>query len=205
MQAAEEDEEQSEKCVGLLLRWLQAGDLLPGELQARGRRLTAHLLADLTFITQVVEQICPVTRAAQTAECPDEAAPAAAAVAGCLAAVLRDAYAVEVDAEAALRRALRAGEQDMEPLGDIIALWRLVLTFAVCCESKQRHIDCIMQMPADGEAAHRRRPGPRQLAPAAQRPRLALGAAGPREHLGPAVAAGLRRQPAAGRGRTCLR
>lgn len=147
----EDDEEQSEKSIEWLLKWLQAGDLLPEEGPARGRRLPAHCLADVAFIAAVVARICPATHAAQ-AEALGETASSGDILAGCLSVVFKDAYDVELDAQAALRRALKAGERDMEPLGDIVALWRHILTFAMCCESKQRHINSIMQMPADLQA-----------------------------------------------------
>ncbi|CAK0834421.1 unnamed protein product [Prorocentrum cordatum] len=136
----EGDDEQLEAEVQLLLRWLEASGAAP--------RVTAHILGDQDFVCQAVRDLCPGTHAEHARALGGEA-PAADVAAACLGAALGAVRAVEVDAAGMVARAVRAGGNDLEPLADIVRLWRHVLLYAVCCESRERHVLAIQGMPQD--------------------------------------------------------
>ncbi|CAK0890077.1 unnamed protein product, partial [Prorocentrum cordatum] len=134
---------QQEGEVQLLLRWLEAVGAAP--------RVTARSLADQGFICQVLRDLCPTTHAEQELALGAEA-PAADVAAACLSATFAAVHdAVKVDPAGMILRAVRAGGNDLEPLADVVRLWRHVLTYAVCCQARERHVLIIQGMPQDAQ------------------------------------------------------
>jgi len=147
-----EEEEQLERCADWLCRWLQSSQLIHQDDPAFVRRVTPHSLSDPAFIAAAIRGLSSgVPREPEEMAEQSEVADLEAA-ATCLSAVLKAERSVDVDAASLITRAVQAGLSDLEPLGDIVDLWRHVLMGAVCCEAKEKHIECIQQLPHDLQA-----------------------------------------------------
>lgn len=136
--------------MGWVCEWLQASEVLPEASPAFARRVKAHCLADPTFIAEVICNLCPATYEAQL-DIFGASAPVLDVAAACLRTVLAEASGSgkEVQGADIIWRAVQAGEADLEPLSDIVWLWRYVLFFAVACEAQARHIGAIMGLDAE--------------------------------------------------------
>lgn len=144
-----EEEELLERCADWLCRWLQSSQLIDQADPAFIRRVTPHSLSDPAFIAAAIRGLSCGTHQEpeEMAEQSEDAKREAAAT--CLSAILKAERSVDVDAVSLIQRAVQAGVSDLEPLGDIVDLWRHILLAAVSCEAKEKHIDCIQQLPHD--------------------------------------------------------
>jgi len=142
-----ESDEEVEQCIEWLCRWLEASSPDAAAL-APSKRITPFCLVEEAFMAEVVRGLCPETWAAQGEAFGAEAA-STELVATCLQGVFRAAHGAEIDAEAMVKRALKAGKADLEPKADVARLWRHILVYAVCCEARESHVDTIMHLPAD--------------------------------------------------------
>ncbi|CAE8698213.1 unnamed protein product [Polarella glacialis] len=146
-----EDEEQLHRCIGWICRWLQACNIVEQQSPAYCERVTAHLLANDVFIAETVRCLCPTTHVAQR-QLLGEGTSALELAAACLESTFKAVHAVDIGAEGMIQRTLRAGEADLEPVCDVVLLWRHLLTYAVYSEEKERHVQGILQLDPEVQA-----------------------------------------------------
>jgi len=138
-----------ERCIESILLWLEASDF--GRFWCK-RRLNARALADVDFVARCIEGLCPNFFSKHLPKEDGKDSGAVEAAVATVDALFWEQRQVQVQCKELVRRAEVAGNNDLEPLEDILNLWRYLLVCAVVCESKEEQMQLMLTLPQSNQA-----------------------------------------------------